>query len=145
MISSYAGVTPIWRLSFLFKVASRFKLPSLLFCNTEWFPRHLEWVALGIRCARFPGRLWVCLTGQVHLDGKVPCYPRAISAPITCLSCPEVFFPLIQPNFVSSATGSPGSPIFGALSVFDFAYSPTPRIRYTGIRILIIHNHSWQM
>lgn len=41
---------------------------------------------------------------------------------------------MIQPTFVHSAIRWRGSPIFGALSVFSFEYSPAPSIRCTGRR-----------
>ena len=44
---------------------------------------------------------------------------------------------IIQPNFVNSATGCPGSPIFGTLSVFNLAKSPAPSIMCTGKRLFV--------
>ena len=44
---------------------------------------------------------------------------------------------IVQPHFVSSATGSPGFPILGFVDVFIFVYSAVPSTTWIGNSLLV--------
>ena len=83
------------------------------------------------------GRSGLCQTTQVHQGHKV-LRNRHVTFALTRLIGVEAPFLATwwfsRSTFVHSAIGWRGSPIFGALSVFSFEYSPGPSIRCTGRR-----------